>query len=318
MRKSLIAAVFVLALFAALPASAQNVRVDGIALNRGGLPAPGANVAVCSPQPANTTTTPCTPAANLCSSLTDTLCGQSNVVQADGLGNYRFYIANGTVYTLQLYGSGVTTRVQPDQQAGGGFAGGFICGTTITPGLPYWNGTACAIDTGATFDPINIQWNFENIVSSGTITAAKFATSGAGGILEMKSQAAPTPGAGLFDLYIDSGTGQLGCRNSVPASCLAAVQTIASGTATMGTAAIASGVCAAAVTATATGTLTTDRIVATPNVDPTGVSGYGPSASGSLYIQVFPTANTVSFKVCNNTSGSITPAALTLNWAVLR
>jgi hypothetical protein len=106
--------------------------------------------------------------------------------------------------------------------------------------------------------------------------------------------------------------------NNALTSCLATVQTIASGTATMGTGAITSGGCATAVTATATGAATTDRIVATPNVDPTGVSGYGPSASGSLYIQAFPTANTVSFKVCNNTSGTITPAALTLNWAVLR
>lgn len=95
-------------------------------------------------------------------------------------------------------------------------------------------------------------------------------------------------------------------------------QKVASGTATMGTGAITSGTCATVVTVAATGVATTDVIQATPNTDPTAVTGYGPSASGSLYIQAYPTANNVNFKVCNNTSGAITPAALTLNWRVSR
>ncbi len=97
-----------------------------------------------------------------------------------------------------------------------------------------------------------------------------------------------------------------------------AVATLASGTATMGTAAITSGTCAAAVTVSATNVVTTDVIIVTPNTDPTAVTGYGPSASGSLYIQAYPTANNVNFKVCNNTAGTITPSALTLNWRVPR
>lgn len=93
---------------------------------------------------------------------------------------------------------------------------------------------------------------------------------------------------------------------------------IANGTAAMGTGAISSGTCATVVTVSATGVATTDVITATPNADPTAVTGYAPSASGSLYIQAYPTANNVNFKVCNNTSGSITPSALTLNWKVVR
>jgi hypothetical protein len=96
------------------------------------------------------------------------------------------------------------------------------------------------------------------------------------------------------------------------------VGTIASGTSALGTGAIASATCATVVTTSATGTLTTDTIVWNPNADPTAVTGYGPSASGSLYIWGYPTANNVNFKVCNNTSASITPAALTLNWRVSR
>lgn len=89
--------------------------------------------------------------------------------------------------------------------------------------------------------------------------------------------------------------------------------TVASGTAVLGTSAIASGACATVVTVSATGVLTTDVIVATPNADPTGVTGYAVSASGSLYIWVYPTANNMNVKVCNNTSGSLTPGALSLN-----
>lgn len=95
-------------------------------------------------------------------------------------------------------------------------------------------------------------------------------------------------------------------------------QTIASGTSAMGTSAISSGTCATVVTTSATGTAATDVIEMNPNTDPTAVTGYGPSASGSLYIWKWPTTNNVNFKVCNNTSGSITPSALTLNWRVVR
>lgn len=93
---------------------------------------------------------------------------------------------------------------------------------------------------------------------------------------------------------------------------------IASGTSAMGTGAISSGTCATVVTTTATGTATTDTIIVTPNADPTGVTGYAVSATGSLYIQGYPTSGNVNFKVCNNTSGSLTPSALTLNWKVIR
>ncbi len=93
---------------------------------------------------------------------------------------------------------------------------------------------------------------------------------------------------------------------------------IASGTSAMGTSAISSGTCASVVTTAATGTATTDVIVYTPNADPTGVTGYAVSASGSLYIWAYPTSGNVNFKVCNNTGGSLTPSALTLNWTVRR
>lgn len=97
-----------------------------------------------------------------------------------------------------------------------------------------------------------------------------------------------------------------------------ATGTIASGTSALGTSAITSGACATVVTTTATGTATTDVIIGTFNADPTGVTGYAPSANGMLTIIGYPTTNNVNWKACNNTASSITPGAITLNWRVVR
>lgn len=96
------------------------------------------------------------------------------------------------------------------------------------------------------------------------------------------------------------------------------VTTVASGTAALGTSAIASATCATVVTVAASGVATTDNIMADFNADPTGVVGYQASSNGMLTIIKYPTANNVNFKVCNNTTASITPGAITLNWRVVR
>lgn len=98
----------------------------------------------------------------------------------------------------------------------------------------------------------------------------------------------------------------------------AGTQTIASGATAMGTGAISSATCATVVTATATGTATTDVLTVSFNGDPTAVTGYVPSTNGILTIYPYPTSNTANFKVCNSTSASVTPGALTLNWRVVR
>lgn len=95
-------------------------------------------------------------------------------------------------------------------------------------------------------------------------------------------------------------------------------QVVAHGAKALATGAISSAACTTAQTDTATGTLTTDAIIAAFNGDPTAVTGYVPLTSGMLTIIVYPTADTVNFKVCNNTASSITPGAITLNWRVVR
>lgn len=101
-------------------------------------------------------------------------------------------------------------------------------------------------------------------------------------------------------------------------TCTQATPVVFKGTAAMGTGAIASGACAAAVSVAATGVLTTDVVTAGFAADPTATTGYLPGAM--LSIIPFPTAggDSVSFRVCNNTGGSITPGALTINWRVAR
>ncbi|GEM_PF-4884139 len=90
---------------------AQGTRKDDIVLNARGTPQAGATVAVCT-QPAVTTTTPCSPLANLFSNpqLTQALV---NPLTTDGLGNYTFYASPGK-YTIQIYGPSITTKVLPD------------------------------------------------------------------------------------------------------------------------------------------------------------------------------------------------------------
>jgi hypothetical protein len=112
-------------------------------------------VALCT-QPATTSTTPCTPAAPLCSSVADLVCASPNPVTADGLGNYFFYVKNGSCTlaspcTLQFYGSAVTTRLQPDQSfGGGGGASGLSCSPITANGVVYINNSSACV-TGTNF-----------------------------------------------------------------------------------------------------------------------------------------------------------------------
>lgn len=116
-------------------------------------------------------------------------------------------------------------------------------------------------------------------------------------------------------LCLYSGT-DIDCDTAAPSGTITG--TIASGDIALATAEIASGACTSAQTDTATGTATTDTITWVFAADPTATTGYSASANGMLTIIVYPTSNTVNFKVCNNTSAAITPGAVTLNWRVVR
>lgn len=156
--------------------------------------------------------------------------------------------------------------------------------------------------------------------SVATGSAPPAVTVGTGGVpFACGEGTAPSAGvtAGVDVLYCDSTLHKPLLSNN-GGSYFALTQTIASGAKALATGAIASAACTSAQTDTATGTLTTDAINASFNGDPTAVTGYVPLTAGMLTIIVYPTADTVNFKVCNNTSSSITPGAITLNWRVVR
>jgi hypothetical protein len=127
--------------------------------------------------------------------------------------------------------------------------------------------------------------------------------------------AVPTGGAGSDNCGGVTSTHTLQCSFN-NGTAFSMTQTIASGTAALGTALIASNACATVVTVAATGTLATDNVMADFNADPTGTTGYLPGAM--LTVVKYPTSGNVNFKVCNNTASGITPAAVTLNWRVVR
>ncbi len=93
--------------------------------------------------------------------------------------------------------------------------------------------------------------------------------------------------------------------------------TIASGSTALNTVAIASTTCNTTA-ASAAGVVSTDAITVSFNGSTAAVTGYAPVTTGSLSIRPYPTNGTVNFEVCNATTASITPGAITLNWGVLR
>ncbi len=132
-----------------------------------------------------------------------------------------------------------------------------------------------------------------------------------GGIVYWNSTATPT-------CLVAGTSGQVLKTQGAAANPTWATVAILSGSKALGTTAIATTACTAAQTVTATGLLTSDVINWQFSSDPVAVIGYTPATAGSLQIRAYPTADTVNFKQCNPTASTITPAALTINWQVIR
>jgi hypothetical protein len=81
-------------------------------------------------------------------------------------------------------------------------------------------------------------------------------------------------------------------------------------TSALGTSAIAAGACA--VTTVASASVTTGDVVLW------AFSSAPSSTYNSLEIRPYVTSGNVNFQVCNATTGSITPAATSVNWKVTR
>lgn len=206
---------------------------------------------------------------------------------------------NGTnTYVLQTNGSGVTSWVA---SAGGG--------TVTSVG---WTGGIVSVGTPTTTPAFTIAG------TSGGIPYFSSASTWASSAALAANAIVVGGGAGVAPSTVTTGTGIITALGVNTGSAGAPSILIASGTSALGTSAIASAACATVVTTAATGVATTDVITAGFNGDPTAVTGYAASTSGMLTIVVYPSANNVNFKVCNNTGASITPGAITLNWRVVR
>lgn len=219
---------------------------------------------------------------------------------AAGTGTiFQFPANNGTSgYVLQTDGAGVTSWVA---SASGGtvtsvsFTGGLIsvANPTTTPAF-----TVAGTSGGVPYFSSTSTW-----ASSAALAANALVVGG---------------GAGSAPSTITTGTGIVTALGVATGTDGAPSILIAHGAKALATSAISSATCTAAQTDTATGTATTDAIIASFNGDPTAVTGYVPLTTGMLTIIAYPTANTVNFKVCNNTAASITPGAITINWRVVR
>ena len=192
---------------------------------------------------------------------------------------------------------------------------GFGFGSEVAaPGTPP--AARCFSWFDSTNHVVSYKCNASATVSNAVVpvarTANQFLTSlSAAGVLGFNGIVAADVPAALSSTTSVNGS-------AIPASATVS-QTVAAGQTAMPVIAVPANSCsAAATTAAATNVLTTDTIIPTYNTDPTGITGYGGGTAGGITIRPFPTANTVNFKLCNETGSSITPGALTLNWRVVR
>lgn len=168
--------------------------------------------------------------------------------------------------------------------------------------------------THATFTPGGLQTPALTISGGTPATACGSAT---GCLAQAEAATAGTPTSAQDYFRADSALHRELLSNN-GGSELPVAQIIGSGTAALGTSSISSGACATVVTVSATGVASTDTITWTPNASIKAVTGYTPATTGGLSIAAYPTSNNANFDVCNWSSGSITPGAVTLNWKVVR
>jgi hypothetical protein len=261
-----------------------------------------------------------TPGTGVLAAIGNTLNAASGLVGFSGaLGTpTSATLTNATGLPISTGLSGAGTGVLTALGVNVGSAGAFVTfnGALGTPSSgTLTNATGLPISTGVSGLGTNVAAALGN-----TLNAANGLV-GFSGALGTPTSATLTNATGLPISTGISGLGT-GVATAAAANLSAAggiTSTIASGTAALGTSAITSGACATVVTVAATNVATTDTVMFGYNSDPTAVTGYGASATGAvLTIYPYPTSGNVNVKVCNSSSGSITPSAMTLNWRVTR
>jgi len=205
-----------------------------------------------------------------------------------------------------------------------GVTGSQMVGWNLDVACSELTGTPVSLDSNSTLNTVIIHSNGTchnpMVVDNGTKNTIYDDSSQIQkyGVPVVLTSAPVTPAAGIS---IGVSAGSFACTNSSGGSCLSGgTTTVASGTAALGTNPVAGNSCATVVTVTATGVASTDSIISSPNTDASNVTGYGGSSLPNVLTLYppYPTTNAVNFKVCNRTTNSITPSALTMNWTVVR
>lgn len=243
------------------------------------------------------------------------------------LGNANTWTANQTHSSASLLFSGNisaaawTTGGLRVQAAAASYTDTSSSGTVAAAYTDLW-GASTILASSATVYTDYFGAYFKDPVASTNVTMTRKWSLGADSLRVGTSNQLTVSTAGLLTVPGTAnftGTFQVGGNAmTFPAAAATIPRVVASGAKALATGAIASATCTSAQTDTATGTLTTDALEITFNADPTAVTGYVPLTAGMLTIIPYVTADTFNVKVCNNTSSSITPGAITLNWRVVR
>lgn len=231
--------------------------------------------------------------------------GSGNIIWTDSLAHIQGAAGGTYGWTVQI-GTPATARANRNSPSYS-----TVCGN-------YWNGSAstqlCAtqdLSIAAGTTPLaKVNYDIPNAPSTKVhYFSGNLQVTGSSSLTE---GSAPFGGASGIDVcYADSTAHVIKCSYN-NGSFLEVPRVIASGTSALGIGAISATSCTTAVTTAATGTATTDAIEWSFNAAP------GAGYTRGLVVSAYVTSGNVNFLVCNPTAGSLTPAAGTVNWRVIR
>lgn len=212
--------------------------------------------------------------------------------------------------------------------SGNHIAGAAVCGTgtgtvtvvgagALTSTALMTGGGTTTTQTPSATSTLDSSGNMALAGALSTGTSPPTPTPGTGGVFALGEGTASTAQAGADICYADSTAHNVRCSYNNGAF-FPVTRTIGTNTLALATSAIASQDCSSAQTLTLTGTLSGDGPIVAFSADVTAVTGYAPLTAGGLYLQYWLTADTFNVKVCNPTSGSITPGAASLVVRVTR
>ncbi len=151
-----------------------------------------------------------------------------------------------------------------------------------------------------------------NVLTSNGTTWQSAAPSGGGGSISLLTNGTPNGSQAILNLeavgatFADNGTGTVTLTVS-------GAGLISNNNVAMTTSSISANTCTSAtnVTSGLSSATADSNTVASFRTDPTGVTGWG---DYSITLRIYQGSAKFSYRVCNNTSGSISPGAISVNF----